>query len=57
MDESELIEVARQLFEELREQFPRANVSANGKFVRAAKPGGIFVAECGGTEAESSWGR
>lgn len=44
MDESALFEFARQLSDDLRE-LP-ADVSVDGKFVRATKPGRLFVAEC-----------
>jgi hypothetical protein len=44
MDDPRLIEIARHVFEELRE-LP-VDVSVNGKFVRLTKPGGILVAEC-----------
>lgn len=44
MSDSRLTEIARQVSDELR-QLP-ADVSANGPYVRLAKPGRIFVAEC-----------
>jgi hypothetical protein len=44
MDDPKLTGIARHVFEELRE-LP-ADVSVSGVYVRLAKPGGIFVAEC-----------